>query len=352
MATKTNIFGLKSDGTLCEKDVNRFARIATAEQMKLLFKKKQTHVNNKPKILPKKQCEVAVQKIVKNLHLLDEPIMQNRVLKFVIYCKLQNYSYNTTKKYFNQAKQNGLFENTTTKPNYSQFPTNLHTRVVDETKYTKFIAYLHKKISSYIAPILIPFYTGLRTNKILQISGKTLKELKNEEKIVTSVQRKHIPSKRNKNELNYWVPIYNKEFIDFIDKLIEIYFEEYKLYEEKGISAKLFNFSSDTLIRRSAVEYALCNKEKLPHGFGIHGHRTMLASSMATFTNNPNDVQRFLQHKHFSTTQKYIKTQCNLMEKEFNKITKPVFGNLIEELEKKLNESTDLKKLQKEMTKK
>lgn len=290
---------------------------------------------------------------VTSLSLLDEPSPNKRIQIFIGYCKFKNYSYNTTQKYYLILKNNGMFGTTTTtdddgilktdvpllKPNKLSFIDNgrVHTRIVSMDDFRSFVKYLHENISQYTSPILIAVYTGLRGSEILQFSTYTLYQLKNRQQPV-AIKRKqtvvNVTSKRsnsdasnnnnNKNNILepiYWRPVYNTRLTLFVDKLIELYFDEYMTFLNDRIDSLLFHLTPKTLGNRLKSLYYNAVGRTSPHGFGIHSCRNMIAMLMAENTNNIIAIQEFLQHKNLKTTRSYIKSDFTFTTTEFNRLT-------------------------------
>lgn len=277
-----------------------------------------------------------ITRIINQLRLLDEPNMDRRALTFLAYCShTLRYSYNTTQHYFQLAKKHNVFGNhdlgtlTTIVPKRSGYTGMLHIRMVDNECFLKFIKAMHDNFSEYNAPILLAYYTGLRTAEILQCTLYSLFQLKNRNKYI-DVFRKQTNAG---GEKVHWIPVYNSEFQNFIDNLITLYKESYDNYLKHKINMKLFYIKPSTLLYRVRMEYYHATNRQLPHGFGIHAFRNMMASMLSSYTHNISVIQKYLQHNSPNTTSKYIHVRFDVARNEFNRLTREELSTVAKNLE-------------------
>lgn len=284
--------------------------------------------------LSKKPLPLPVLNIVRSLGLLDESDFEKRAIMLIGFCVVQNYSFNTTKKYFHLCKLNGLFGNDPNaikiRPLASKFTGNIHTRIISLDNWKSLLNYLHKNWSKFTAPLLLACYTGLRTMEILQFTSNTLYLLQKEYIYINDIKRKQ--TVHNAKGPIFWRPVYYSHFKLFLQRLIELYNEEYQALIRNNINVRLFNVTPKTLVNRFHTCYYKANHEKAPFGFGIHVCRNMNADLMAHHTKNLPAIQMFLQHKDPMTTNKYIRSEMDFAKDEFNRLTQdqlqPVLNTL------------------------
>lgn len=280
-----------------------------------------------------------LQQLLTLSRICDEPNLENRLYLFIAQCKLKNYSYATTMKYFNILRHNNYFGeiSDTIKPKSSSFEGHVHTRVVDMESYTKLYHYILNNISKFNIPILLGIYTGLRTMEILQMTTFNLHELK-ERKPTVSIKRKDVMKNKqnhidNDEYIIYWKPIYNTYLYTCINLLLQMYDDEYKLFIKSGINTKLFPIQANTLNYRIKNEFYKANNYSPPYGFGIHTCRYMTASIMNETSGSLPAIQQFLQHKSMKTTRLYMKGEYSFATREFNRITKAHMSNVLNSLD-------------------
>lgn len=307
-----------------EMNMNSIMDSISQEQFERMVNKRLPTPSNKRKIVKSPMSNRAVLSIIESLHLHDEESHDQRVINFIELCRLRNYSPKTVRRYFTLAKRTGIFDKSQYVPNLNEFEGKPHVRIVNADKFDIFIKYLHDNWSKYTSPLLIPYYTALRTAEVLQFSTQTLVELKERRLTISSIRRKQtITDLSIQREPNFWTPTYHTKLINFIDHLIELFDEEYKSYVNNPmLPIRLYNFTASTLLYRMNVEYKKATGDALPYGFGIHGYKTMIATLMSDHTTNIRDIQHFHQHKSPRTTQKYICKHWNTIQTEFNKLTK------------------------------
>lgn len=341
MPKLTRIDEMKLNSTLKKFDERTFKRIIS---------KKRPTIDNVPKMSSHpKPINNSVLKIIKSLQLSEVINPEQRAQEFLLICRANNYAPNTTSQYFNAAKQLGLFPKDY-RPNLSNFTGRPHVRVISFENYAKFINYLHDNFEEYSAASMTAYYTGLRIMEILEMSLYTLYQLKQRSVYITSIERKNTSNfdKTDSNKI-FWKPVYNTYFNLFINKLIQLYKNDYENFCSNKNNAmvklnrKLFYHCQQTLLNRNAILYFRATEQLLPLGFGIHGYRTMMATILADETNNILIPQRYLQHKSVKTTEKYIHTNLLRVEKEFNRLTQKSMGHLSSILTKATEETKAIK---------
>lgn len=283
----------------------------------------------------KPQTKVAIPTNIRTatveLGLLDIEDFNTRIGIFTAYCLRKNYSYNTTMKYYWILRRNGLFgtNEDMLKPDRRAFIESgtLHTRIVSMDKFRILVQHLHDNFNRTTAPLLVAVYSGLRTSEILQFSTYTLYQLKIRS-VTVYIKRKQTTVNPEHNEPIYWKPVYNSHFNSFVEKLTELFEDEYKCFVEKKLNSQIFPLTPKTLCNRIKSHYYLATKTVAPYGFGIHSCRNMIAMLMSQNTENVSAICNFLQHKHFATTQQYIKADFTYLKNEYNRITDYTLSNV------------------------
>lgn len=333
----------KTDTTCTKLDevtLNEFFDTLPAESFEKFVKPRFPEPSNKRKLLsnPVKMPQNLKSSIM-TLRLLDEPSYNKRIELFVGYCLFKGYTYLTAVKYFSIMKHNDVFGS-----DYASLdlrPCKIafvdsgrpHIRVVSMDNFITFIRYLNKNLSCYTAPVLVAAHTCLRTNEILQFSSQTLFELESRRKTV-SIRLKQTLVNPEKNEPIHWQPIYTSHLNIFIKNLITLYYDEYAVFISKGINVRLFNITPKTLSNRTKSLYFNATGLLAPNGFSNHSFRNMIATAMATKTDNIVGIQRLLNHHSIKTTKRYIRE--NYQEKtrqEIDRLTKVEFANVRANLE-------------------
>lgn len=278
-----------------------------------------------------------VRDIVIALKLLDEQCMDRRAELVLGYCRYMNYSYNTTVKYFNTLKRDGMFGKGTALTNIRAdrlaFADSgrAHIRIVRMADFQKFLKHLHDKFSRYTAPILMAAYTGLRSSEVLQTNTYTLYQLRAHLTSI-SIKRKHTVVTPN-SQVTYWTPIYNVYLNTFINALINLYSDQYDAFRARGINTAIFNVTVKTLANRIRTLYTEAVGALPPHGFGVHSCRNMVAMMMAQNSDNMVAISSFLQHKSMKFTRRYIQADFTHVTREFNRLTNYELSNVRSELD-------------------
>lgn len=308
------------------------------ELQRLLFKPLPTKtlaLQKKRDLLIKKKLPTKLKTIIMDLQLRSEPNFRKRLDVFVGYCRYLNYSPNTASKYLSILKSHGLFgaDSQHLYVDRVSFVDSgkIHTRTFSFESFKKLIVYLHQNFTQFTAPILLACYSGLRTFEVLQFSNITLHQLKHKQTTV-SVFRKKTFHRVHEDKGDEWRPVYTTHMNAFIDELIKLYQDLYNAYEKNGIIVKLFELTPKTLCTRLRTVYFMCTGEKLPLGAGIHSFRNMLAMLMAQKTHNVWAIQTFLQHKDAKTTRRYIHADFTHISREFDRLTKSEFSDVIKQL--------------------
>lgn len=320
---------------LNEVKVNKFIDQLDNVDIKSLLEKPLKRPSFK-RPLKKRSINNTVKMIIQTLHLLDEPDYEKRLEAFVGYCRILNFNYNTVQSYITQAKSNGLFgkEQINLRIDPTLFVGKPHVRIVSVEKFLNMFNYIMNNFSKYNSPLAIACFTGLRTNEILQFTSATLFQLK-EHYINVNIKRKKVIID---NDIPiFWKPIYHKRFDDFINLLINLYNDEYSNYLKHKISINLFNVTPTTLRNRTINAYLKANNELPPRGFGIHSCRYMIATIMSNESDNLPNIQQFLQHKSFKTTQRYINLDTAFVKEQFDKITNKEFKGILDFLNKNVS---------------
>lgn len=264
--------------------------------------------------------------LIRDAALLDEPDPAKRMQLFIGFCRYRQYSYNTTLRYIHTLKARGVFgdnpNDITVRPSKLAFADSgkRHERMISIADFVKMFKHLRDNFTKYYAPLLIAMYTGLRTFEILQFSTQTLHQLMSRQEYV-SVLRKQTVITVN-SESTYWRPVYTTRFTQFVDQLVELYRDEYRLYERHGINVPLFVLTPKTLVNRLRLLYFEITGHAPPHGFGIHSCRNVIATIMANETDNIASIQAFLQHRDIRTTQTYINTDLRFVRREYDRLTR------------------------------
>jgi integrase len=264
-------------------------------------------------------AEIKVNRIVRDIGLLDEHDNDRKALAFIGACKMLQYSLNTTKRYFGIALREGLFGKTCTiRPDATAFDSRIHIRVVSMEDLLKLANYLHSHLSEMTAPSLIGFYTGLRTMEILQFSTLTIVQLHRRDSVIP-IRRKNTTG--DSLRFVHWTPVYNVRFISLVDALVNLYNLKILALNVTKTDEKLFHVTPKTLVTRLKNQFYQAVGRLPPLGFGIHSFRNMIASIMSNETKNIFAIQHFLQHKNSKTTQRYLNMELLDIKNEFNRLT-------------------------------
>lgn len=320
-----------------EEELNRLVGDASEDVMRRIIRKKLPDPSksrqNLVKAVPK-----GLTAAVKSIGLLDEPDRKQRVVIFIGYCLDQKYSYNTTMRYITVLRNNGILENRLSENDAHIIQDKFvfsesgrpHTRVVSVKSFIKLITYLKANFSTYTAPLLVAYYTGLRNFEILQWTTVTLYQLKNQQPQVSVKRKNTLITKKNSSDaaVTYWEPVYTSHLVQFIDDMIQLYKDQYDQLLENNVKVKLFYILPNTVVNRVRETYYTANKTYPPRGFGIHSYRNMMATLMAQNTDNVKAIQTFLQHKNLKTTRKYINADFTHTVKEFERLTKYELSNV------------------------
>lgn len=258
-------------------------------------------------------------KLIKALGLLDEPNYDKRVQLFLGYSKLKNWSFNTVKKYFNDLRE--CFGDSKLLPDRTAFINVKYVKLITRDTLQNILNYLQSNFNEFTAPVLVGFYTCLRTREILQWSTYTLFQLNNRHQYVDITLKQTIKDQIPEN----WRPIYTQQLIDFVSNLTLLYETPYKLFMENQINVKLFNISSSQLVNRAKTIYIRANNSLSPKGFGTHTFRYSLPTLLLEQGKDMKSAQMLLQHKHIKTTNNYVKSHADFIKNEFNRLTKDKF---------------------------
>lgn len=271
-----------------------------------------------------------ISSIVKELGLLDEPSMERRYNLCLGYFRHRRFAINTVNRYLKLLRKHGLFGDGEDikyqKPDSAVFNTQKHTRIVDKESYVKFINHMNAEVTKFNAPVLMAFYTGLRTTEILQTTVYHLYQLTVRSTVVDIKRKNTSPKKKS----ILWTPIYTSHFLKFIDVLAALYKNELTVFLTINIDLRLFNLSPSTLVNRMSSIFISVTGNSLPHGYGVHGNRTTVASIMYDSAPNLVAVQKYLQHANLSSTHRYVRADIKSLARQFNRITQEHFKDVTE----------------------
>lgn len=316
---------------LDEAELNRLFGDTPDDVLQLLIRKKLPDPNKRrAQLLRAAKSKLPVishdlKEAILSLRLLDEPSMERRAQIFIGYCRYKNYSYNTTIQYFRILRVHKIFGdplNLNVRPDRCAFVDSgrNHTRIVSIDNFKTYARYLSDHFSEYTAPLLVSVYTGLRTFEILQMTTYTLFQLKERHNVV-AIKRKHTVISSLADDATHWVPVYNTYLNALVNKLIELYQNDYDMYQSHGFIRKLFYLTPKTLGNRLRTLYFNAVGTLPPLGFGVHSSRNMMAMIMANTSENILAIQQFLQHKHLKQTRRYMKADFTHTTDEFNRLT-------------------------------
>ncbi|MGI4816550.1 MAG: tyrosine-type recombinase/integrase [Janthinobacterium lividum] len=278
-----------------------------------------------------------IRSIVKELGLLDEMCEIRRYDLCLGFFRHRQYSLNTVHRYLKLLRKHGLFgDGEDTKyqiPDSTVFNNQKHTRIIDKETYIKYINNMNSNFSKFNAPLLLAFYTGLRTTEILQITTYHLQQLTVRSTTIDVKRKNTSPKKKSL----LWTPIYASHLLKFIDALTILYKDELSAFLTTQIDIRLFNLSPSTLLNRMSAIFTSVTGYSLPHGYGVHGNRTTVASIMYDSTPNLVAIQKYLQHRNISSTHRYVRADAKSLARQFNRITKEHFKDAMDILEKKTN---------------
>ena len=306
--------------------IDQIMEIVPTYELLSMLRKKPVKKPERKRVRIQRQLTPKLLEAVQTLNLLDEPNHATRRVLVIDYFGSKNYSWNTTKKYFGLLKSAGVLndeEADDIHPNKRAFCNlgKLHTRIVSQQDFAKVHHHLVKHFSKNTAPILVAFYTGLRTSEILQFKSSTLHELLNQHQTIDIKRKKTNIDSDAESPDNAWKPVYNSHLINYTKQLINLYQEEYDNLLQHQINVPLFNITSTTLVERLKSAFRLATGKKPPLGFGVHSCRNMVASIMVGETDNIYSISLWLQHKKIKTTEQYLKTGYSNLTAEFNRLT-------------------------------
>lgn len=327
--------GLKS---LDERVLNKLLDSVPADAARDFLKKKLPEPSNrraKITLGTHREAPKFLQTIITELGLLDEPDAVRRYDLCLGYFRCRRYAANTVCRYLKTMRQYGLFGDGESikhlKFDSALFYSEKHTRLVDRAAYGKFVTYMLQHFSKFNAPLLLSFYTGLRTSEILQFTVYHLQQLTIQSPVV-DVRRKN--TSRNKQDV-LWKPVYNAHLIGFVGKLKRLYADEFEAFTVAKTDVRLFLITPKTLVNRMNVSFLNATGRKLPEGFGVHGNRTTVASIMYDTAPNLIAVQNYLQHRNASSTRRYVRADVKELASQFDRITAEHFDKTLESLTRK-----------------
>lgn len=228
------------------------------------------------------------------LHLEQYSNDNDRALAFMRYMYLRRVKWSTFKKYFYKLRplfwpestvkaSPMLFDLHNPPQNREPNPENLHEMVRELKSMVRTDRHTH--------PILVAYYTGLRTVEVCRLHVSHLSML---------VQRKSvIPLKRKIG--TEWKVYYFEKFEELISTLAEYYREQLIAYTRYGIDTKLFDQSTSTINYHLRRYYTLVCKSAPHPGFGLHVFRY----NLATVVENREVARMILDHKDPLTTDRY-----------------------------------------------
>lgn len=161
--------------------------------------------------------------------------------------------------------------------------------------------------NKYKWPILVTFYTGLRSAEVLSMKASTVHEL---------VARATTVNIMRKNG-TLWKPIYYWQFTEFVGKLKEHFNEEL----EHSVDSKLFDFTARALHYFIRQYYIMATHEESVLGFGMHAFRYFIASRLLE-NGDMSLAQQFLGHKCLASTAHYLKLDDNCFRKKYDQINR------------------------------
>lgn len=320
-------------GRVNEIEINKNLQDMSDEAVKTLLRKRLPEPSKVRKPLKTLPIPKNISSIIDSLQLFDEHDHERRLNIFLGYCLyIKEYSYNTTLRYYNIMKRNGVFGDVVLKPNKHAFfdSGKRHTRVVSMVNFRKLITYLNENFSKFTLPLILAAYTGLRTMEILQFTTHTLYYLGKQKPTISNIKRKQT---KPEAEINCWTPVYTNQLLLLVKHMSQLYREELKVFDNgNGVDVKLFNVTPRTLVNRIRTVYRNVIGEFPPNGFGIHSCRNMIAMMMAESSNDIYSVKDFLQHRKVRTTERYLKADFSFATSEFNRLTQHEFKEVRENL--------------------
>lgn len=268
----------------------------------------------------------AVKKIIDYLQLMQIDGYDRRAEVFIGYCKMENYSDSTTQLYFEMIRKAGHFGDTELRPDHKIFGPrgHPHTRVCSRAEFALFFEYLNQNLNETTAPLLLPVLTGLRSFEVIQLDTRHVQQLLDGQEEIELLRKNTSPSK----ERILWQPTYSTHLMDFVVALNTMYEPLIQVSLQLNTPQLLFPIKRQTLNARFRAYFYRATGVVPPHGFGVHSCRNMLAAEMAATSDNITAIQKYLQHSHFKTTQKYIKSDFTHTSEQFNKLTNHKFATL------------------------
>ena len=216
-------------------------------------------------------------------------------------------------KIFNEIKPL-YFPTTTISPNTLAFDS----RKAAQVRVPNFIAI--KKTIDYVMasddpkrwPILLAYYSGLRSSEVVRFKASNLMELLDHRPTVT-IARKTTAD---------WTPIYFKVFNVFITEMATHFERELTAYEMNGMNVFLFPYTPRNLNYYFSLFYTYANKEPAINGFGMHVLRYYVSSKIVLESDDKELASQFLGHKSLKTTDIYIKTDELRLSEKLKQINK------------------------------
>lgn len=271
-----------------------------------------------------------VYKIIADYRLFDIGDPNEAAKIFLQAMEAKRLRGNRILRIFNKLKPL-IFPKTTIKPSTMYFDQKkpAQVRVPQMGKIETLVNYVENNPSEYSWPILLAYYTGLRSSEVISVKVSTLLELQSRKK-KTNVVRKNGA---------FWEPIYFDQFNSFIDQIINNFKEEVQLAHI--VDSKIFPFKSRTLHYFVCRYYIEANGELPVLGFGIHVFRYYVASKLVE-SDDIHLAQTFLGHKSTESTKHYLKLDDRCFINKFEKINKDVemFADLLDDFDQNVNQIT------------
>lgn len=259
-----------------------------------------------------------LMKQVAMMHLEQYDNDDDRALAFVRQMYLRKVKWSTFKLYFRKLKPLFWPE---TKVFVSPMVFDLNNPPQNRDPDTENIQVLVKALKElvstdrYTHPILLAYYTGLRSVEVNRIKVSHLWQLLRKDRT--------IPLKRKNG--TEWRVYYFNQFEEFLGKLSEFYSRELEAFERYGIDDVLFNQSTSTVSYHLKRYYMTVCKCRPYPGFGLHVFRY----NLATVVENREVARMILDHKDPQTTDRYyIKVNHPKTQQRINTltVTDPVYA--------------------------
>lgn len=233
-----------------------------------------------------------LHRLVNDLELDQYDTDDDRALAFIKKLYMRRVKWSTFKRYFYKLRPS-YWPTSSILPSPRVFDLNNppQNRDPDTDSIRYLVNELKNNGNKYGQPILMAYYTGLRSSEVARLQTSHLSMLVKRVKV--------IPLKRKIGV--EWKVYYFTQFEDFIETLRIFYAKKLEAFERYGVEQSLFDMSTATINYKLRQFYmTICKKVPYP-GFGLHVFRYYIA----TILENREVARMILDHKSVKTTDRY-----------------------------------------------